>query len=168
MGSVNVNNTAKYHEIDVTAFVQSQLAGDKIVSFYVTNPASQNAQLVFNSRENAANRPQLVIETVAPPAARLAVEEFSSLVPKTETSVIYPNPVVGKRFSVKVSGRHEGNVDLQLMNKTGQYLLIQKQPSGVNSIVEVDASATRLSAGMYLLKIESKAHKEVVKMLVLD
>ncbi len=169
LGSVNVNGTAKYYEIDVTAFVQSQLAGDKTASFFVTNPGNQNTQLTFNSRENGANRPQLVIRNVAPPAARIGAEDdMISIETDQDASGIYPNPVNGKHFSVNVSNRHKGEVDLSLVNKTGQLLLLRKKPEGTASTVEVDVSATRLPAGLYLLKIESKAHKEVLKLLMVE
>ncbi len=61
IGSVSVNNQAKYYELDVTDFVKAQFAGDKIVSFLIKDIAYQNKKLAFASRQNAKNHPQLVI-----------------------------------------------------------------------------------------------------------
>ncbi|WP_221392191.1 ELWxxDGT repeat protein [Dyadobacter sp. NIV53] len=172
LGSVNVNNAAKYYEIDVTAFVKSQLAGDKVVSLFITNPANQNSQLTFNSRETAVNIPQLVIQAVALPAAKLSGEEdVVAVLEKTDNneefsaSGIYPNPT-GKRFSVVVSGKHKGKVDLQLINLSGNTYSIQSQGSTVSPTrLDVDITSMQLSKGMYLMKIQSEVFTETIKVM---
>jgi hypothetical protein len=61
LSTAAVNNQGKYLEFDVTSFVKAQLAGDKIVSFVISDPANKNTTTSFNSRQNTNNRPQLVI-----------------------------------------------------------------------------------------------------------
>ncbi|WP_221393473.1 DNRLRE domain-containing protein [Dyadobacter sp. NIV53] len=167
LSSVNVNNTAKYYELDVTAYVRSQLSGNRAVSLLLTNPTAQNAQLSFNSRENAANRPQLVIETAAPPAARMGEEqEIVLLETRPEASSIYPNPAT-KSFFVQVSKAHKGNVDLQLTNLSGNPVWEPKFESVRPATkVEVDLTSQKLPSGIYLLKIRSAAFSETMKVLL--
>jgi hypothetical protein len=63
-GSVAVNNTVKYYEWDVTAFVKQQKTGGiNLVSLGVSMDATDNSPDIFNAREAAANRPELVITT---------------------------------------------------------------------------------------------------------
>lgn len=59
--TVNVSDAAMYYDFDVTPFVQSQLAGDKIVSFLIKDPGNQNRYIEFGSKEGSSNRPQLRI-----------------------------------------------------------------------------------------------------------
>jgi N-acetylneuraminic acid mutarotase len=66
LSSVGVTNQALYYELDVTDFVKHQFSIDKIVSFLVKDSINQNQLLTFNSKENAANPPQLVISTTTP------------------------------------------------------------------------------------------------------
>ncbi len=63
VGEVDVTNAAQYWQMDVTDYVKAQLAGDKVVSLVLINAENQNQILEFNSRENAANRPELVISS---------------------------------------------------------------------------------------------------------
>ncbi|WP_221392045.1 DNRLRE domain-containing protein [Dyadobacter sp. NIV53] len=169
LGSVPVTHTAQYYEIDVTAFVQSQLATDQTVSFLITNPSGQNAQLTFNSREGEVHPPQLVLQDLPLPGARMITEqEFAILLPGPEASSIYPNPVTGKHISIKISNRHKGDVCLSLLNKTGQAVQTRKKTYNSASVVEMDISALQVSEGLFLLEIASGTHKEVLKMLVLE
>jgi N-acetylneuraminic acid mutarotase len=62
LSSAAVNNSAKYIELDVTSFVKTQLAADKIVSLLIKDQANQNSTLQLNSKEALNNRPQLVIQ----------------------------------------------------------------------------------------------------------
>ncbi|MGQ7886398.1 CBM96 family carbohydrate-binding protein [Paenibacillus sp. WC2504] len=58
-GSVSINTTNTYNEIDVTSYVTAQAAGDGVVSFALQESVGKYTTL--NSSENAANKPQLVI-----------------------------------------------------------------------------------------------------------
>ena len=63
LSSAMVNNQSKYYELDVSDYIKSQFASDKTVSFLIKNTSNQNSNLLFNSKENNTNKPQLVIET---------------------------------------------------------------------------------------------------------
>ncbi|AMR30749.1 hypothetical protein A0256_04585 [Mucilaginibacter sp. PAMC 26640] len=57
-----VDGQAKRIDFDVTAFVKAQLAGDKNASFVIKDAANKNITVQFNSKENAGNKPVLVIK----------------------------------------------------------------------------------------------------------
>lgn len=59
IGSAGLNQTWKWVEVDVTAFVKKQLAEDKIAGFGIVQLAPEGAVAKVNSRENALNRPYL-------------------------------------------------------------------------------------------------------------
>ncbi|WP_395820823.1 DNRLRE domain-containing protein [Archangium minus] len=59
VGSVPINTTAKYNEIDVTSYVSAQASGDGTVSFVLQESVGKYTTL--NSSENASNPPQLEI-----------------------------------------------------------------------------------------------------------
>jgi N-acetylneuraminic acid mutarotase len=58
-----VNNRLQYYEVDVTAYVKAQVAGDKTVTFQLRDALLQDKHINFNSRENKAFIPQLIIST---------------------------------------------------------------------------------------------------------
>jgi hypothetical protein len=98
--SVTVTTTAQYREWDVTAFVASQKAmGINLVSLGVTMDAqTNNAPDTFNSRENAANQPQLVVTTTragTPPTVATAASAT-------------PTPVAANTTAVSVLGADDG------------------------------------------------------------
>lgn len=71
--SAGVTDQATYYDFDVTNYVKAQQAGDKVVSLMIKDVANQNKNLPFNSKENKANPPQLVIGTsgtVVPPSTQ--------------------------------------------------------------------------------------------------
>ncbi len=60
--SASVNDTAQYYEFDVTSFVSSELGGDGVVTFVVTGTGNEDRVVEFNSKEDTANAPELVID----------------------------------------------------------------------------------------------------------
>ncbi|MGG1552595.1 DUF7594 domain-containing protein [Paenibacillus ferrarius] len=60
-GSIPINTTNTYNEIDVTAYVTAEAGGDGVVSFALQESVGKYTTL--NSKENASNKPQLVIES---------------------------------------------------------------------------------------------------------
>ncbi|MBD0256025.1 MAG: DNRLRE domain-containing protein, partial [Cytophagales bacterium] len=60
-GGVDVTDALQYYQMDVTDYVKEQLAGDKIVSLMLANTELQNRVMDFNSKENSAFRPELII-----------------------------------------------------------------------------------------------------------
>jgi len=61
ISALSINKSKQYYEWDVTEFVQSQLAGDKIISLVFDDASSKNLAIDFNSKEVSTNKPQLVI-----------------------------------------------------------------------------------------------------------
>jgi hypothetical protein len=60
IGTLNVT-AAGWYAIDVTSYVNSQMSGDKKVTFKMQVENNNGATLSFNSRENASNKPALVV-----------------------------------------------------------------------------------------------------------
>ncbi|HUP13199.1 MAG TPA: putative Ig domain-containing protein, partial [Niastella sp.] len=65
LSTVSLGNTSVFADLDVTSFVQAQMAGDKTVSFVIKQPSVLNRFVQLNSRENSKNGPQLIV-TVNP------------------------------------------------------------------------------------------------------
>ncbi|WP_158560753.1 DUF7594 domain-containing protein [Paenibacillus contaminans] len=59
IANINVGKTAGWYEIDVTAFVKSQMALDRKASFALVEQAAKGHAVSINSRENTANPPYL-------------------------------------------------------------------------------------------------------------
>ncbi|WP_221392879.1 ELWxxDGT repeat protein [Dyadobacter sp. NIV53] len=166
LDSVTVNSQLSYYELDVTDFVKTQLDGDKTASFLLTNPTSQNIRLFFNSRENAANPPQLVLVNQTGQAARIAAMTTPVRKRSNNISVIYPNPV-RDRFSIQVSDLHKGPTQLMLTNMSGKTLFINPALLKNNATsVEADISSLKLPAGKYLVQVKSVSKLEVINVMV--
>jgi hypothetical protein len=87
LASAQVNDQSKYYELDVTGFVKSQLAGDKMVSFLLRDSLNLNKNVVFNSKENNTNKPQLIISasgSVTPAANALLFIENPDKFPSND------------------------------------------------------------------------------------
>jgi hypothetical protein len=172
LSSVGVTDVKQYYELDVSSYVKAQLAAsDAVVSFMLVDPNLRNTGLVFNSRENSANPPQLILQTqpIVTSNTRLSQEEISST-PETEheSSSVYPNPV-RKQFTVALSTKHSEDISLNLLNSSGHsYKTAAAGKARAGQKAEVDISGLALSSGIYMLKIKSDAFTEVIKMLVTE
>lgn len=60
VGTINVS-TAGWYTIDAAGFVNSQLGGDKKVTFKLQVENNNGATISFNSKENTANKPVLTV-----------------------------------------------------------------------------------------------------------
>ncbi|MFE4570752.1 CBM96 family carbohydrate-binding protein [Paenibacillus chitinolyticus] len=60
LSTIQVGSTLTYYELDVTSFVKDQLS-DGIVTLIVEGVSDQDRTIQFNSRENSANKPELVV-----------------------------------------------------------------------------------------------------------
>ncbi|KAA6436775.1 DNRLRE domain-containing protein [Dyadobacter flavalbus] len=170
LGYVAVNDAYKYYEIDVTSYVKAQQqSGETLVSLLLADPNNRNTRVVFNSKESSSNPPQLIVQTspVVTSNTRLNQEEISlSSEAEPEPSSVYPNPV-RKQFSVQVSSKHSEDISFDLLNSSGQsYQLVAAQKATAGQKAEVDISGLSLNSGIYLLKIQSAAATEVIKLLV--
>jgi hypothetical protein len=142
-----------------------------VVSFLLSDWNARNTGLVFNSRENSTNPPQLILQTqpVVNSNTRLNQEEVSStLEAEPEQSSVFPNPV-RKQFTVQVSSKHREDITLDLLNSSGKsYQVVTSQKAIAGQKAEVDISGLALSSGIYMLKIQSETAIEVIKLLVVE
>ncbi|KAA6438569.1 DNRLRE domain-containing protein [Dyadobacter flavalbus] len=162
LDSVFVNDQQRYHELDVTSFVQAQLAGDKTATFVLTNPTESNIRLFLSSRENKVNPPELIISSHNDSdARRSAMNEPEKK--RREASVLYPNPV-RDRFSVQLSEQHKGNAQLLLTYPNGKTQKLHT--AGSTPQMQVDISSMKLTTGKYLLQVKSDSHQETFSVIV--
>ena len=127
-GSVSVSNISQYYEIDVTDFVKTQFESDKVVSFLIKDPASQNKNLVFNSKENNTNQPQLVIDTtpaviVSQGKAFLFVENLDKF-PSDDHFVFSRVQIPWTRDNVNYNANHD-SLTVRIHNKGIDPLIIK-------------------------------------------
>ena len=174
LSSVGVNNVAKYYEFDVTSYVKAQLAGDKIVTILIKDVANQNSNVVFNSREKATNKPQLVVMSSQTSSATASTastvlrseQDIFSVQENLKKPVIYPNPVK-KQFTIKLPVGYDRDVNFTIADQTGRIYNLGKiriQPGESN--INIDISNYSLSPGVYFLKINSGIKSDDLKLIV--
>ncbi|TLU96037.1 CBM96 family carbohydrate-binding protein [Dyadobacter sediminis] len=164
----SVRGELKYYDMDVTDFVRSQVAGDKVVSLAIVT-AYNNNLINIHSKENTSGfAPQLIITTGVPSAAaRIAMEKVSPEAVVAPASAIYPNPAKD-HIMLEVSSGHKSEVDLELTNITGlQFQLQRPEIENKSSRLKIGLPG-QLPAGMYLLKVQSTEFSEVLKVLVTE
>ncbi|WP_188584498.1 malectin domain-containing carbohydrate-binding protein, partial [Dyadobacter sediminis] len=129
--------------------------------------------LNINFTSGSANLPKISAIEVLPQTATAArtgqVEIFN---PETKAelkkSAIYPNPVQ-KSFTVEFSEQHTNNVTLELINQTGRtYKINAPKQSTAGSKATIDISNLSLTEGIYMLKIQSAAATEVIRVYVVN
>ncbi|MEO6218796.1 MAG: DNRLRE domain-containing protein [Ginsengibacter sp.] len=101
LSSTVVNDVIAYYELDVSDFVKSQLAGDKIVSLVLKDTSRKDKNLYFSSKEAGNNQPQLLIDTTT------ASSSVISLMPSADAHVRngnYSNNNYGSDTSLIVKG----------------------------------------------------------------
>ena len=171
LSSAGVSDVAKYYEVDVTGYVKSQFAGDKTVSFLIKDTLNQNTNLVFNSKEKAANKPQLVI--VSTEATLLSSQQQVSRSGENmfdpernlKKPVVYPNPVQ-KQFNIKFPGTYRGDFSLEIADQMGRIFNLSKTRIQPGSNINIDISKFSLPPGIYFLKINSETKNEEVKLII--
>lgn len=142
--SVGVTDQAKYYEFDVTAYVKAQAAGDKVVSFLIKDIINQNRTIVFNSKENTANPPQLVIQTsgkAVPPVTptqsnALLVVENPDRFPSNDYFVFSKVQTPWSRDQVNYNANHD-SIAVRIYNKG-------VNPLVVNNLVLSNAAAWKI------------------------
>ncbi|KAA6438570.1 DNRLRE domain-containing protein [Dyadobacter flavalbus] len=172
LSHTTINDDPGYREVDVTDFVQSQVAGDKVVSLVLKNPFFVNKKLVFHSKENASGfAPQLLVTSHRPVgnAARASAEPqlVAEAFRKEESgSVVFPNPVK-KQIRLKLSGRHEGDMAMKLIDRSGRSFAVKRSIQQASTDV-IDISNLSLKPGIYLLQIQSEQAVETIKVMVAE
>jgi len=156
LATININSTTnQYYEWDVTQHIASlRNSGVNTVTLKLVNSNSTNNQVVFNSKEAAANGPQLVV-TDAGGAITRRVEaiESNGLV----NILIYPNPV---KDQLIIQNNAESAM-IKLYDLSGRLI---RQHFLTGNATQVDV--TNLKNGMYLLKIDNEKGTVVKKIFV--
>ncbi|HLL44104.1 MAG TPA: DNRLRE domain-containing protein [Segetibacter sp.] len=174
LSSAAVNNQARYYELDVTNYVKTQYSTDKKVSFLIKSPTNQNKKLVFNSRENARNQPQLIIVSAANRSNNTSSNELPIVAPgnfgeslkDVKIPVVYPNPTE-KRFNIRFPANYEGRFLLDIVNEAGiVYKLGEPRISAGGSNINIDISKFSLQPGVYFLRINSNERHNQIKLVI--
>nr|WP_036670559.1 Ig-like domain-containing protein [Pedobacter borealis] len=169
LGKYTITNISrKWYELDVTAYVNSQLAiGKKIVSFRLVNEGAQGTgnNVNFNSREAADNRPELALnqgpvsQNIGVLNAGLGSTVGSEL---TLNVTAWPNPSTSE-FNVQVVSPSNETLQLRVYSSVGQQLVKQARMA----VNESMAFGSGLAAGMYLVEVQQGKQIKVVKVIKL-
>ncbi len=145
--SAGVTDQPKYYEFDVTDYVKTQAAGDKVVSFAIKDIANQNRNIVFNSKENTNNSPQLVIGTtvnVVTQSNALLFVENPDRFPANDYFVFSRVQIPWSRDSVNYNANHDS-------------LAVRIHNNGINPLVIKSLSLSNSSAWK-ILKLAGAAY----------
>ncbi|HET6722395.1 MAG TPA: T9SS type A sorting domain-containing protein [Chitinophagaceae bacterium] len=120
------------------------------------NTNSTNNQAIFNSKESASNRSQLVIIHSGSSFMR-TVDPFE--IKNQQTGImIYPNPAKGS-FIVQ---NYSGTTTLKLYDLSGR--LVKQLPLGSNGLKQIPVG--NLRNGLYLIRIENEKGVITKKILI--
>ena len=158
LATANVNSTTnQYYQWDLTSLIASlRSAGINAVTIKLINTNSTNNQVVFNSKEAASNRPQLVITDAGGARTTFATKNEK---PVIETGInVYPNPAKGVLNVVTNSG----SATLKLYDVNGR--LVKQQQAAGRSVQQIQIGY--LKNGLYLLKIENATGVTTKKLVI--
>lgn len=151
------STTNQYYQWDITTLIAGlRSTGINSVTIKLINTNSTNNQVIFNSREAASSRPELVITNTG--GARTALITKNEI-PVIEMGVnVYPNPVKDI-LNVRTNS---GPATLKLYDASGR-LVRQQQISG-KTVQQVPVDY--LKNGLYLLKIENTTGSTTKKIVI--
>ncbi|HEX6168588.1 MAG TPA: PQQ-dependent sugar dehydrogenase [Chitinophagaceae bacterium] len=158
LATANVNSTAsQYYQWDLTPLIASlRSAGISSVTIKLVNTNSTNNQVIFNSKEAASNRPELVITDGG--SARTALFTKNEI-PIIKMGIsVYPNPVKDV-LSILINS---GSATLKLYDASGR-LVRQLQIAG-KTVQQLPVGY--LKNGLYLLKIENTTGVTTKKIVI--
>ncbi|KIA92742.1 hypothetical protein OC25_15210 [Pedobacter kyungheensis] len=170
LGSYTVNNTARaWYELDVTAYINSQLAlGKKIISIRLVNQGAKGSGnlVTFNSREANNNRPELLLNKEASAAG---TDEFSlgNEISNTIGSLLglkitaWPNPST-TGFKVQVESPSNEALQYRVYN-IAQQLVKEAKIAATDQLT----FGSELPAGVYLVEVRQGTERKVVKVIKL-
>ena len=148
LATANVNSTTnQYYEWDLTQLIDDlRTAGINSVTIKLINTNSTNNQVIFNSKEAATNRPQLVVTDAGEGARTMIVTKKEN--PAIEKEIkVFPNPATGILNVVNTSEA----ATIKLYDVNGR--LVRQQQIIGRTVQQVQVG--HLKNGLYLLKIES-------------
>ncbi len=148
LASATVNSIInQYYEWDITQLViNAKTAGLNFVTLKLLNTNSTNNQVIFNSKEAATNRPQLVITDAGSPLTRSVRPNESN---EEEIDItVYPNPVKGNL----IVHNYSGAAILKLYDIAGK--LVKQQLISAKELKQIHVGD--LKNGLYLIRIQNK------------
>ena len=156
--TANVNSTTnQYYQWDVSSLIAGlRSAGINLVTVKLINTNSSNNQAIFNSKEAASNKPELVINETG--------EARTTFITKNENAVmerdinVYPNPAKDV-LNVRTNS---GPATLKLYDASGR-IVKQQQISGKTP---QQVPVGYLKNGLYLLKIENATGVATKKIVI--
>jgi hypothetical protein len=158
LATANVNSTTnQYYQWDLTQLIDDlRNSGINSVTIKLINTNSTNNQVIFNSKEAASNRPELVITDAGGARTTLITKNEKPLI---EMGInVYPNPVQDI-LNIRTGS---GPATLKLYDASGR-LVKQQQISG-KTVQQV--SLGYLKNGLYLLKIENATGLTTKKIVI--
>jgi len=158
VATANVNSTTnQYYQWDLTSLIASlRSTGINSVTIKLINTNSSNNQVIFNSREAASNRPQLVISDGGAARTRLITKNE---IPVIEMGInVYPNPVKDI-LNVRVNSEP---ATLKLYDAGGR--LVKQQQMNGKTMQQITVGY--LKNGLYLLKIENATGVTTKKIII--
>ncbi len=158
LATTNINTTAnQYYEWDLTLLIaNARAAGSTLVTLKLLNTNTTNNQVIFNSKEAATNRPQLVITHSGSSFTR-SVDPFE--ITNEQTGImIYPNPAKGS-FVVYNYSRA---TTLKLYDIAGK--LVKQLPLGARGLKQIPVG--NLKNGLYLIRVENENGIITKKLLI--
>ena len=159
LGYVAVNDVYKYYEIDVTSYVKAQQqSGETLVSLLLADPNNRNTRLVFNSKENGANPPQLIVQTI-PVTVSNTREGAEEVITQAEDEITISRNPASEILNINLADWHKVKT-IELLNsrsdvvyhsgeKPVQSVNIKELPSGIY-LVRISMVDGKLSCTKYL------------------
>ena len=138
------------YTLDVTDYVQQELSGDKIISFFITDPSQSNGQLKVAHTASNGGLPYLEI------SGTLGIEDKNM-----SKFVTYPNPVrTGESLNLASSVQID---NITIFGLEGR--LIKKIENVNSNTHQLDVDALH-NTGVYFIQIEDvKGAKNVQKII---
>lgn len=147
--TTGMTGTSLYYALDVKAFVDSQLVGDKLASFLLKDRPGVNKMVVFDSQESDYS-PTLEIET----SSTEAVEDKAEVPHEYRLEQNFPNPfnpATGVRF--QVPGVSDVKITVyDILGREIATLINERKAAGT---YEVRFNADGLSSGVYYYRLQA-------------
>lgn len=151
-----IGTANQYYHWDITQQVNAaRNAGLNFVTLKLVNTNSTNSQVVFNSKEAANNRPQLVVTHSGAGLGMAATFENNF---EQNGIAIYPNPVKGMLMIHNSSGV----ATLKVYDLKGR--LVKQRSLGGNSVEQIPVRD--LKNGLYLIQVQNDKETVTKKILI--
>jgi len=150
---------------DVTSYVQSQYAGDKIVSFCMADDSTDGLDLRFNSKETITKPLNICSLVLNRPTTGVGVESGTAPI-RFELGQNYPNPfnpTTAIRYDVAATQM----VRLEVFDVLGRSVAVLVNDVKSPGVYTVPFSAGQIGSGVYFYTLTSERFRETKQMTVL-